>query len=492
MKKKIGIIIGIFILCFSVISQVFATTKTPTIVVNGKKVAFQTSPIVKKGNILIPVRDFGNALKAKVTWNQKTKTATVSRKGHTVQMTVGKSYVKHNGKIVKMDTKVMLYKNRIYIPVKYAVATLGLQMTVDAKKNIVYCKEKVVVKPKPKPLPKPQPKPENPKPKPEPQPQNDLRKAGNVIVTNVSNVDTILKDVERFGLNTVNVPIQVDIPNRYDHHVTVNTTQKEKAISLIKELKKRNIQIVLEPFPYVENGGVGETEWNPADKKLMFEEWRTKVLDTMIKDIANPYQVDAIKVGSNFVHMENEDAEWVRTIQQVKETYKGKVMLQANWWYTATWDAPSTNHFQELIAHDYWNYVDIISVDAWFEVTEKTSPSFQEAVDAFVKTDVYSRNQNILEEMHAFHNKTGKMIYFGGFNIPARTDGLLHPWDASIGTKDDTVQYNGWKMYQHYLQNETWFEGFSIWHIGGKNEDTAYLITSPETEKLIREWKKRA
>ena len=62
--------------------------------------------------------------------------------------------------------------------------------------------------------------------------------------------------MERLNLNTVNVPIQVDIPNVTSTNMVINQAQKQQAIILIQELLKRNIQVIVEPFPYIQQGNV--------------------------------------------------------------------------------------------------------------------------------------------------------------------------------------------------------------------------------------------
>ena len=44
--------------------------------------------------------------------------------------------------------------------------------------------------------------------------------------------------------------------------MVINQAQKQQAIILIQKLLKRNIQVIVEPFPYIQQGNVGETEWN--------------------------------------------------------------------------------------------------------------------------------------------------------------------------------------------------------------------------------------
>ncbi len=74
--------------------------------------------------------------------------------------------------------------------------------------------------------------------------QSGKIKSGNVTVWEVGNIAKVLADVERLNLNTVNVPIQVDIPNVTSTNMVINQEQKKQAIILIQELLKRNIQVI--------------------------------------------------------------------------------------------------------------------------------------------------------------------------------------------------------------------------------------------------------
>ena len=44
-------------------------------------------------------------------------------------------------------------------------------------------------------------------------------------------------------------------------------------------------------------------------------------------------------------------------------------------------------------------------------------------------TTVYNREQNVVQQLEQLHKATGKPVYFGGFNVPARELGLQNPWN---------------------------------------------------------------
>lgn len=183
--------------------------------------------------------------------------------------------------------------------------------------------------------------------------QSGKIKSGNVTVWEVGNIAKVLADVERLNLNTVNVPIQVDIPNVTSTNMVINQAQKQQAIILIQELLKRNIQVIVEPFPYIQQGNVGETEWNPSNINDFFWNWKTVILQDIFNSITSKYNVYGLKIASNFVNMEYAEGYWSDTIDFVRQQYKGNVLYQMNWWLTASWDPSYEAKFVEKINRPY-------------------------------------------------------------------------------------------------------------------------------------------
>ena len=148
-------------------------------------------------------------------------------------------------------------------------------------------------------------------------------------------IEQALSDVEKFQLNTLNIPVVIKIDNLSSSSMTVDKDTEERAISLIKQLKGKNIKIILEPYPWIENGSKPETDWKPDDINTFFWNWKTTVLKTLIDDIATPYDVDAINIGSSFRNMEYAEGYWSDTIDYVRKYYNGLVTYRTGWWYSA-------------------------------------------------------------------------------------------------------------------------------------------------------------
>lgn len=95
--------------------------------VNGKAVEFDAKPFIDSNNrTLVPIRAVSEMLNAKVNWNGRTQTVTISQDGKIVQIVIGSDTMTVDGKAVKMDTKAIISEERTYIPIRFVAEALGL------------------------------------------------------------------------------------------------------------------------------------------------------------------------------------------------------------------------------------------------------------------------------------------------------------------------------------------------------------------------------
>ncbi len=159
-------------------------------------------------------------------------------------------------------------------------------------------------------------------------PWGEKIKSGNLSVD--YSLEQTLIDIEALGLNTVNVPIQIDIPSLTANTATLNLESKKKAIQLIKKLRYQGINVILEPYPYIRNGELYETQLNPDDKNEWFNNWKEGVLHPIIQEIAKPYKVYALCIGSNFDKFEKEYPLWIDVANFVRANYQGRITYKTN------------------------------------------------------------------------------------------------------------------------------------------------------------------
>jgi len=300
-----------------------------------------------------------------------------------------------------------------------------------------------------------------------------------------------LSDIKKLGLNTVNVPVVIEINSLNSDDMEINKESKERAIQLIKILNKDKINVVLEPYPWISNGSLAETDWNPANINIFFWNWKTKVLNPLIHDIAVPYHVDALIISSNMQKLEFAEGYWNDTIDYVKKSYKGLVTYKTTWWYTSSSDGKSMEDYNNKLNNKLFSKLDFISVGAYFELSDKPTNSVENLVNALIKTQVLNRDENIKGELKKFNIKWRKPLYFAELGFPRANFAAMHPWDPSPSKVVNTLeQANCFEAYRRVFEKENWLLGFSVFAIGEHGTDKHYL-PGDESIKVINEWYKK-
>lgn len=300
-------------------------------------------------------------------------------------------------------------------------------------------------------------------------------------------IDQAMIDIESLKVNTVNVPIVIEIPMLTSNEMKINEYSKEKAIELIKKLKSSNINVILEPYPWINNGSDYETEFDPEDKKKFFEDWKC-ILGKLIDEIANKYDVDIIITASNLTKLESYQDEWIDIIEYVKEKFNGLVTYKTSWWYTAKWDEESINKYNEKLNNKIFSSVDFISIAAYFELSDKEENTVEELVKYLNSTQIYNRNQNVVEEIHNFYKKYNKQIYFGELGFPRRNYAAMHPWNSNVSSiENNEEQARCFEAYKNVFGDKDYIKGFSIFAVGEKGQDKNFY-PSKESMDVIKEW----
>lgn len=321
---------------------------------------------------------------------------------------------------------------------------------------------------------------------------NSKIKSGNLSVD--YNINEVLKDVNKFGLNTVNVPVIIDVKDLKADDMSINKQSEEKAVKLIKRLNKKGISIILEPYPWIKGGTLSETEWKPKSINSFFWNWKTKVLKGLIDDVAVPCHVDALNVASNYVNMEYAENYWCDTIAYVRRYYKGLVTYRTMYWITATWDKSTQKAYEAKLNNKLFSKVDFICISAYFELTDNAVNSVDNISNAILKTQRYYRNQNVKQEIKNFNDKWKKPIFFGELGFPKEDGASIEPWNPLISNTlhkkiviNGTEQANCFEAYRRNFEYEKWFLGFSIFAVGENGSDKMYYPSS-ESTAVIKKW----
>lgn len=300
-------------------------------------------------------------------------------------------------------------------------------------------------------------------------------------------IGQVLKDIEIMKLNTINLPIVIEIEDLSSNEMIIDRYSKEKGIKLIKILKDKDIQIILEPYPWIANGSEYETEWNPSDINEFFWNWKQEVLKPIIEEIAVPYNIEILNIGTGFDHMEYAHGYWLDLIEYVRDNYSGQITYRTSWWTTAIWDEDSFKEYEDKLNNPIFGELDFISIAAYFELTDRDTNSVENLVKALYSTQIFDREQNVKEEIKGFYDKWDKKIFLGELGFPRTTKASIHPWDPyQSDIINNKEQANCFQAYKRVFEDEDWFLGFSIFAIGEKGEDKLYYPSEESIEVVNR------
>jgi hypothetical protein len=142
--------------------------------------------LVKGGTLLIPLRSMFEQMGATVSYDAASKTATVSKPGAEVKVTVGKPEVMINGEARPLDVPPMIYQGSVLVPVRVISEGMGAYVLWVPDQHVVVVRY-IPATPPPTPAPPPPPAP-TPAPTPTPTPtpipaQNTVWVAGDYLIS---------------------------------------------------------------------------------------------------------------------------------------------------------------------------------------------------------------------------------------------------------------------------------------------------------------------
>ncbi|MGA8532508.1 MAG: copper amine oxidase N-terminal domain-containing protein, partial [Candidatus Tumulicola sp.] len=139
--------------------------------------------LVKGGTLLIPLRSMFEQMGATVSYDAASKTATVTKPGSEVKVTVGKPEVLINGESRPLDVPPMIYQGNVLVPVRVISEGMGAYVQWVPDQHVVVVRY-IPATPPPAPTPTMAPTPPpTPTPAPVKTPYNDLFVAGDYVIS---------------------------------------------------------------------------------------------------------------------------------------------------------------------------------------------------------------------------------------------------------------------------------------------------------------------
>jgi hypothetical protein len=103
-----------------------------TVYINNKQLNFDIYPITEKDRTLVPMRAIFEALGAEVEWENETQTATATKDGITVSVTIDSNRMQKNGEEIKLDVPARLVgDSRTLVPLRAISEAFGCRVEWD-------------------------------------------------------------------------------------------------------------------------------------------------------------------------------------------------------------------------------------------------------------------------------------------------------------------------------------------------------------------------
>jgi len=118
-------------------NQDAATLDVGSVMVNNNLIKFDTPPYIKGGRTMIPVRAITESLGADVTWDQTTKTATITKDNTVVKLTLNSPTVTVNGEPITISDPAEFACGRTYVPLRFLAETFHCDVSWDGDNELI-------------------------------------------------------------------------------------------------------------------------------------------------------------------------------------------------------------------------------------------------------------------------------------------------------------------------------------------------------------------
>lgn len=110
-----------------------------TVRVNGEDITFEDPealPKIMNNRTMLAARAFYEKIGAKVDWNGKARTVTVSKDKDKIVLTIGSNKALVNGKEVALDSAATIVNDKTYIPVRFVSESFGYKVKYDPNEGM--------------------------------------------------------------------------------------------------------------------------------------------------------------------------------------------------------------------------------------------------------------------------------------------------------------------------------------------------------------------
>ncbi len=248
---------------------------------------------------------------------------------------------------------------------------------------------------------------------------------------------------------------------------------KEGVKQYVEKLHSNQIKVMLKPQIWIWHGEyTGNLKMTTEeDWKLLEDSYRKFILS--FAEVAEEMNVDIFCIGTELEQfIIHRPTFWNDLISEIKTIYKGKLTYAANW--------------DEYKRVPFWKQLDYIGVDAYFPISEKKTPTIEEAKQGWKPWK---------EEMIKISTEVKKKILFTEFGYRSVDFSGKEPWKShrNMTNVNLKAQKNLTQALFEEIWKEDWFAGGFLWkwfinHDGvGGEDNNQFTPQNKPVEKIIKE-----
>ena len=242
------------------------------------------------------------------------------------------------------------------------------------------------------------------------------------------------------------------MPYAFNHSgatkITYNTPRQwwgeraEGVIGSIKLAQKKGLKVMLKPHVWViGEGWTGDfTLATESDWREWENQYSNYILDYV--KIADSLNVEIFCMGLEYRKVVAQRPEfWGNLADKIRTIYGGKITYAANW-----------DNYQNI---PFWDKMDYISIDAYFPLSQKDTPTVDELVALW---------EQPFRDIEALQLKHQKPILFTEFGYRSINKGAGRHWELPTqGTPNMEIQSNALQALFNKFWQQTWFKGGFLW-----------------------------
>ncbi len=249
------------------------------------------------------------------------------------------------------------------------------------------------------------------------------------------------------------------------------TATMESLTHAIKTSHTLGLKVMLKPHVDALSGDWRGT-FQPEDPEVWFDNYTDMMM--IYAKTARDEGVEILSVGCEFVDLTTPEnsLNWRTLIQTIGNVYDGSLVYAANWG-------------REALQVEFWDDLDWIGIDSYFELTNNTNPTLDELIAAWAP---------YLAEIESIHQAWHKPVLLTEIGYRSIDGANMRPWDWEIpGDLDLSEQALCYQAVIRAFEDKSWFRGVYWWNwepdisLGGPT-DRGYTPYGKPAELILKEW----